>query len=148
MANGLSLVLEVIAGSDPNSTVSLQKGFSTGGPTILHYAWVVGLPSPDGKTRVLLSTVYDEDFTAYITDLVNANPALFNNAAPGIVGMNELVPIQDHMSEFVAFVKANDLTQGGSAYLGTFFEGYSWTVDQVLTNMGAGPGAVSAAKGD
>jgi hypothetical protein len=160
MANGLSLVLEVYTGQGPAAAAALQSGLTAGakndggggeiggltagGPNILHYAWAVALPPlGDGKNYILLSTTYDEDFSDYITDLVNANKLAFNEAAAGIVGMRDLRPIEDNLTAFVQFVLANDLTKGGMAYLGKFFAGYSWTVGQILGNMGAGPGSDS-----
>jgi hypothetical protein len=141
MANGLSLVIEVTSGAAPTVGPGLQQAFTpagSNGPTILHYVWVVALPSPDGKDRVLLTTVYDEEFSKYISDLVNANPALFNAAAANIVGLAGLVPVQDNLTAFIQFVKDHDLTQGTTAYLGKFFQAYSWSVNQVIGAMGPG----------
>lgn len=140
MANGLLLVLELIEPDTKGETAkALVEALTPAGPVnVLHYAYAVPLAMPDNKPRLLLSTIYDERFEAYIADIVHALPGAFDKAAVNIVGMNKLVPIASHIKEFTAFVLANDLTKGGAAYVngqGGFFTAYPWTVNQILARM-------------
>ncbi|MDB5469128.1 MAG: hypothetical protein JWR84_688 [Caulobacter sp.] len=149
MANGLSLIFEVAPGaSPPEASDGLKTAFTpvaTTGPTILHYVWLASLPpAADGNQKLLLTTVYDEEFSKYIIDLVNANSDGFDKAAAGIVGLQYMVAnnghVKDHMDAFVAFVKANDLNQGtsGLLYKTTFVQAYSYSVNQIIGAMGPG----------
>jgi hypothetical protein len=123
-------------------------------PDILHYIWTVELPSattPKGYVGVLLTTVYDEDFTAYISDLVNANPAAFNAAAAGILGfegINNRLPDPDALQEFIALIAARDLTQTHPLHqpgLPGFIPFYPFTVAAIHKHMGGGPKAPAEA---
>lgn len=142
MAQGLSLLVQVYATSAeeavPAANALLDTG-DTGGegaPNILHYVWTVpvpGLNDPPGQMSVLLTTVYDEDFSSYIRDLVVANPALFNAAADKIVGLKELKPVEDHIPAFIEWVRAHDLTRGGTL---PFTQFYPYTVVQIQGALG------------
>jgi len=135
MAQGLSLLIQVV-GMDGAEAVAaamgpLDPGDVGTGPNILHYVWAVPVPQqndPPGTTSVLLTTVYDEDFSSYIRDLVLANPPLFNQAAEVIVGLKDLIPVEDNLPAFIEFVRDHDLTQGGTL---PFTQAYPYTVVQI-----------------
>jgi hypothetical protein len=136
MAQPLSFLFQTVSTSKEHIE-ALQKAFTPteSSPNILHYAWVVPLPSPPSSQAgwVLLSTVYDENFESYIADLVNANPALFNAAVKQIVGLQNMTLPQD-LSQFTAFILKNDLTNGGQAK--GFFQAYDATVVQIVAALG------------
>jgi hypothetical protein len=148
VAQGLSLLFEITAGdgsddgSDP--VTGLSDALTSGGsssPQILHYAWVVDMtekvPPKTGIKTLLLTTVYDEDFADYISDLVTANPTPFNNAAKIIVGLGKAAtPVQspENLPKFIEFVRQNDLTGGGTAP--GFFEAYDANVVTILAALG------------
>jgi hypothetical protein len=150
MASGLSLLIQVSAGADAGAAAGILGAAPTGeggnphflpttGPQILHYVWAVDLtehvaPNP-GTSTILLTTVYDEDFDSYISDLVLANPAPFNAAAEIIVGLKDLIPVQNNLAAFINFVREHDLTQGGML---PFSEAYTWSVVQIVGAMGNG----------
>jgi hypothetical protein len=138
MAHGLSMLFEV---KDVKSATSLVEAFAPdgGGPNILHYVWVVEMPNPNPKpgiSTLLLTTVYDEEFTPYIRDLVLANPAPFNAAAKVIVGAEDLIPVESaqNLPKFIDFVRQHDLTQGGTT---PFTQSYPYTVVQIQEALGS-----------
>ena len=150
MASGLSLLIQVRSGADASAAsgiLGLPQAAAAGnphplpttGPQILHYVWAVDLTDKvvptEGQRTILLTTVYDEDFESYISDLVIANPAPFNAAAEVIVGLEGLIPVQNNLSAFINFVKQNDLTMGGQL---PFSEAYTWSVVQIVGAMGNG----------
>lgn len=130
MAQGLSLLIQVRGQASAASglTNALSANAGGDGPNILHYVWSVPVPrqdDPPGVVTVLLTTVYDEDFQSYIRDLVLANPKPFNDAAKLIVGLEDMTPVEDHLSDFIEFVREHDLTQGGTL---PFVQAYPYTV--------------------
>jgi hypothetical protein len=137
MAHGLSMLFEV---KDTGPATSLVEAFGAGGggPDILHYVWVVPMPTPNPKpgiSTLLLTTVYDEEFAPYIRDLVLANPAPFNVAAAVIVGLEGLIPVEspENLPKFIDFVRDHDLTKGGTT---PFTESYPYTVVQIKAALG------------
>jgi hypothetical protein len=142
MAQGLSLLIRVYATSPEEAAPAAMQLLDTGdaagteAPNILHYVWTVpvpGLNDPEGQMSVLLTTVYDEDFSSYIRDLVIANPDLFNAAADKIVGLKDLKPVQDNIPAFIEWVREHDLTKGGTL---PFTQLYPYTVVQIQGALG------------
>jgi len=141
MAQGLSLLVRVytdkIEEAAPAAAALLGVGeTAANGPNILHYVWTVpvpGLNDPPGQMSVLLTTVYDEAFDSYIRDLVVANPMLFNIAAEKIVGLKQLVPVENNIPAFIKWTREHDLTQGGTL---PFTEFYPYTVAQIQGALG------------
>ena len=138
MASGLSFLFQAKTGTSKR----IAEAFTTNpvgpsAPDILHYLWAVevpGMDAPDGYANVLLTTVYDEQFEPYIEDLVKADPEPFNLAASQIFGAEGLIPVQDHLSEFVEFVRKHDLTQVHPA--GPFKAFYPWTAALIHERLG------------
>jgi hypothetical protein len=150
MANGLSFMFNARAGGAEHLLKGLsqalpQAAAAVAGPDILHYAWLVevpGLTGKDGQKTYLLTTVYDELFGPYIEKLVNAdfrnNDGLFfDSAARAIDGMQAMVPVHKHLSEFIKFIGDRDLTQSHPA--GGFKEFYPWTVARIHQKLGGNP---------
>lgn len=122
----------------------------TPAPDILHYIWTVAVPqvpAPEGYFSVLLTTVYDENFTAYISDLVRNNPGPFNAAAAGILGfegINNRLPDPAALQEFIALIAERDLTQ--TSPLGAFIPFYPFTAAAIHKHMGGIPPKADAPK--
>jgi hypothetical protein len=145
-AHGLSLLFQTIVSEQGNGAEHLAQALSqpVAGkpPKILHYLWLIELTDkfppiypPDSTIEIktfLLTTVYDENFHDYIADLVAASPELFNQAAASILGLQNLVPVQDpdNLSKFIQFVLDHDLNDGGVNP--TFFGAYIQSVDAIL----------------
>lgn len=147
MAQGLSLLIQVEAGGEHHvaglaeALTSSSGNGDDGAPQILHYVWPVDMtakfPSNPGVSTILLTTVYDENFGDYISDLVTYNPAPFNAAAHVIVGLKDLIPVEssENLPKFIQFVKDHDLTNGGTAP--GFWEAYSANTVTVLAALAA-----------
>jgi hypothetical protein len=153
MARGLSLLLEIFQPAAPKTFAKLlapTPGPVKAGPRILHYVWTVDMsaripPKSGGIGTMLLTTVYDEDFVSYISDLVAANLAGFNALLPEI-GQEKLNSLADpaHLNAFIEFVRKNDLNNGGDNP--GFFQAYKQTVDQILAKFPQKPSAPGGAK--
>lgn len=152
MTSGLSFLFQAKPGVGPAFMQSLGGGGDTGdtanagpAPDILHYLWLVAvpqIPAPSGYATLLLTTVYDEDFTAYISDLVNNSPDGFNHAAAGILGFENVagkLPQPDALQEFIALIAERDLTQQSA--IGNFVPFYPFTAAAIHAAMGGGPAA-------
>ncbi|SFU90742.1 hypothetical protein [Pseudoduganella namucuonensis] len=141
MAKGLSFLFEARGTSAQNLVQGLSQGTGNG-PDILHYLWLVEIPAPvykDDHKTYLLTTVYDENFEAYIGDLVKADfektgGKFFDAAAQGIEGLQAMVPVHKHLSEFINFVAQHDLTQTNPA--GPFTQFYPWTAALIHSKLG------------
>lgn len=121
-------------------------------PDILHYAWLVSVPAipstKKGYQWYLLSTVYDEDFTAYIGDLVKKNPAFFNIAAASIDGFESVagkLPDPAALQKFISLIGERDLTQGSP--VGPFTAFYGWTAAYIHDQLGQGGAEGKTKKG-
>jgi hypothetical protein len=146
MAQGLSLLIQVATGGEHlvaglAEALSSSDGNGGGGPQILHYVWPVDmtaqLPANPGISTILLTTVYDEAFADYISDLVTNNPTPFNNAAEVIVGLKDLIPVEsaENLPKFIKFVEEHDLTHGGTAP--GFWQAYDANTVTVLAALAA-----------
>jgi hypothetical protein len=136
------MLVELVAGAPPEAVGGLSQALTSGGgsgPQILHYLWPLDVtavcPPKVGASTLLLTTVYDEDFADYISDLVTANPALFNMAAHAIVGLQDLIPVEsaENLPKFIEFVREHDLTKGGTAP--GFWQAYDANVVTILANL-------------
>jgi hypothetical protein len=143
MAQPLSFFFNVHAATGEDTANGLVKAITSGTgdhplPNILHYLWAIPMPDqadqPEGTKAVLLNTVYDEDFDKYVKDIMRGAPDLFNAVLPGIVGMENMVPILSHLDEAAAFILAHDLTQGGQ--IPSFKQNYDYTTLAIWRNAG------------
>lgn len=141
MTMGLSFMFQAVGdGAKKLGEALTESKVKT--PDILHYLWVVevpGIADPSGHKTFLLTTVYDESFEAYISDLVqadyeNTGGLFFDGAAKSIVGLQDMVPVHEHLSEFVHFIAQHDLTQTNPA--GKFTAFYPWTVALIHAKLG------------
>jgi len=115
--NPLSLVVTLKPGVNPDDfQLNLVAAHTSQQTNILHFAWVI----PLAPNKVLLSTVYDGDFDAYLDVFINANPEGFNAVLEGAVGTPN-PPITDpaNRAAFHEWVRKNNV-----APLGKFFSAY------------------------
>ena len=151
MTSSLSFLFQAKAGTGQDLASAIGAGASPAAASdtapaetvqILHYIWLLELPiaaplSPPGYTTFLLNTVYDEDFTSYISKLVKANPTPFNNAAKTILGFEGIdgkLPDPAAMQEFIALIAQRDLTQ--TAQVGPLIAFYPYTAAAIISTMG------------
>ncbi len=129
MSNGapvqhpLSLVLTLKPGI-PHNQLKLPIA-EAGSTNILHFAWLI----PLAPNKLLLSTVYDGDFDAYLDVFINANPEGFN-AALAILADAPPPPITDpaNRAAFHEYVRKNNVSP-----LGGLFSAYpDMTVIKIL----------------
>jgi hypothetical protein len=121
--NPLSLVLTLKPGVPP-SEVKLPLA-DAGTTSILHFAWLI----PIGPGKLLLSTVYDGDFDAYLDVFIDSNPEGFN-AALKILADAPPPPITDpaNRAAFHEYVRKNNISP-----LGQLFSAYpDMTVIKIL----------------
>lgn len=163
MANPLTLVmaLDIDAAQLPELQEVVAKaqeeidGALTAVGTV-HFARVLVLDTsspnlqftatPKGPFALSVITAYDGDFTRYTQDFVNKIHDVFDALLQFTTGGKDLVPVQQHVSEFTAFVAANDLSQlppnNGDNRL---YSAYPQTVQQILAKFPPAPAPERAA---
>jgi hypothetical protein len=149
MSSPLTLVLPVIPGT---SLETIGTAVGQAWPQVtealtavgtVHFARILLLDraSPNlqpGTTAsdslvIAVITEFDGDFTTYIQDFVSQMGQVFNALLPFVVGGSALVPVADHVDEFVA-VSALDNASQHPPNTGTFYQAYSYTVQSILAN--------------
>jgi hypothetical protein len=148
MANGLTLMLRVQDGQLSN----LLAAFAKSGTTIdqalaqlgtVHFARTVILdiskqnlqpqvPFTGGPYYVSVITEYDGDFDVYIQDFVQQIGSVFDTLLTYVVGGPPLVPVQQHVSGFQAYVAANDISQQTQPPNAVLYSAYPQSVQQIL----------------
>jgi len=150
MANPLTLVIPLAEGSDP---LNLEGALSALQPKIdaaleavgtVHYARFVLLdgskpnlqPSPSsiGPFSLGVITSFDGDFDVYIQDFVNQLGPVFDALLQFAADGAGLVPVAEHVEEFIAYVAANDATQQPPNSTFKMYNAYPYTVQEVLAN--------------
>lgn len=84
----------------------------------VHFAQFVFL---EKGTRLGVFTIYDGNFDDYILSFVEHIGDVFNRVLKHIAGADQLVPVQQHRDEFLAFIRKHDVPGLGlfSAYPGS-----------------------------
>ena len=108
---------------------------ATDATNILHFAWIIRVPNT--TNQVMLCTVYDGDFDAYLDAFIDANMAGFNFVLSQLVNAPE-----PHLekpavrAEFHKWARENNYAKEGKGKtdrLGGFFSAYpEMTVDAIL----------------
>jgi hypothetical protein len=139
MAHPLSFKFLVHAAAHEQVSKHLLKAFAGDPhplPPTVHYLWLIALPDevgqPAGTRTMMLTTVYDGPFAPYVQDIARAAPAVFDQILSQIIGMEKMVPVLQHLTQFTNFIEQHDLTKGGTTP--TFLQNYSDTVLQIWAN--------------
>jgi hypothetical protein len=129
--NPLSAVLTLKAGAKLDS---VQHPFtapgSTSDPHILHFLWVISLAALGAPTKIMVTTVYDGDFDAYLDAFIDADPEKFNALLPLLQGAPP-PPITNpaNRAAFHTYIRDNNIPP----LPGTFFSAYpTMTVIKIL----------------
>jgi hypothetical protein len=149
MANPLSLFMPVIQGTSVAAVAGLigqnQTAIDNALTSIgtVHYARFLVLdtttpnlqpagPADTNNLVLAVITAYDGDFNAYISDFVNQLGDVFNALLAHVQGGQALVPVQNNLSGFTAFIAKNDYAQMTGAP--ALYEAYPKTVQQILAS--------------
>jgi len=147
MANPLTLLLPVIPGTglqtiiDTLTKINPQVEAALNSVGTVHYArfLLLDLSTPNlqpgaGSGPYVLGVVteYDGDFNAYIQDFAAKLGTIFNELLALAVGGNAVIPVADHINEFIAYIQKNDASQ----HLPNtgLYQAYTYTVQQILAN--------------
>jgi hypothetical protein len=150
MANPLSLLMPVIPGTTLGTLLKTQAGRTDEIDAALasigtvHFARFLFLDRSQPNLIPLLSdidkpsdtlviaviTEYDGSFSAYISDFVAQLGAVFDAMLVNVVGGAAVIPVQNNVQAFEAFIAANDASQ--HVPNNTLYSAYPQTVQQVL----------------
>jgi hypothetical protein len=158
MANPLTLILPIEDGQLPALMKALAGQQQNIGQAlidlgIVHYARSVIVdasarnlqPSPPftgGPYSIAIVTEYDGDFNSYIQEFVDKIGDAFNIVLKYVVGGSAVLPVQQNLAAFQAFLAANDMSQQKNVPNGQLFSAYPQTVQKIL---GAFPPSLAAA---
>jgi hypothetical protein len=147
MANPLTLILPLKEGIDLQQLGGLiamtepkiEEALKAIGT--VHYARFVVFdaatpnlqPGPTGPYKLAVITTYDDDFDTYIQDFVNHIGMIFDALMSMTSdGGDALVPVNDHVAEFTAYVSRNDASRNPPNDKFTLYGAYPSTVQEVL----------------
>jgi hypothetical protein len=158
MANPLTLILPIQDGQLPALIKALAGQQQNIGQAlidlgIVHYARSViidasarnlqpSLPFTGGPYSIAIITEYDGDFNSYIQEFVDKIGDAFNIVLKYVVGGSAVLPVQQNLAAFQAFLAANDMSQQKNVPNGELFSAYPQTVQKIL---GAFPPSLAAA---
>lgn len=151
MANPLTLSMPVIPGTNPETIAAtlaqyqpqLHAALTSIGT--VHYARTLYLDlsqpnlqptsaSSQGPFVISVMTEYDGSFEAYISDFVAQVGDVFNALLQFVVGGQALIPVQDHVAAFTAFIDRNDASQHFPNT--SLYSAYPQTVQDILAAFG------------
>ena len=161
MASPLTLLMPIIPGTNPALIAGALEKYHDEINTALtsigtvHYARFLLLdrsvanlqPVPVRPNELVLAVIteYDGSFSKYIGDFVAQIGDVFNALLACVVGGKDVIPVQNHVTEFNAFVIANDASQhfpnngqtapGVGQGPGGLYEAYPQTVQQILASV-------------
>jgi hypothetical protein len=155
MASPLSLLMPVVPGTDPmtmaQDLAQFQQELTAALQSIgtVHYARSLvlnaskanlqpGLPPYNPKDSFLIAiiTEFDGSFDAYISDFCAKAGDAFNGMLKFVVGGEALIPVQDNVAAFGAFIATNNASQQVPNN-GPMFQAYPWTVQLIKAKMGS-----------
>ena len=89
-----------------------------------------------GPFQLAVITTYDGDFDMYIQDFVQQLGPVFDELLKVTTDGASLVPVKDNVTEFIAWVKANDASQQPPNDALTQYAAYPYTVQAILAQFG------------
>ena len=148
MANPLTLLIPIKRGIDVvelGATLLLARKKLAEALTSIgtvHYARIMILdrssknlrPDFTGPYVLAVITDYDGSFEAYIGDFVAKVGDVFNALLVFVVGGQKLIPVQDNVAAFTAFIDKNDASQHFPNT--SLYSAYPQTVQDVLAAFG------------
>jgi hypothetical protein len=145
MANPLTLLMPVVPGTDPRvigetlAKYNSQINEALSSVGTVHYARFLLLDtsapnlqpgSGSGPFVLGVVTEYDGSFSAYIQDFVAKVGFAFDALLAFTVGGKAVTPVADHITEFLAYIQANDASQHpGNEGL---YQAYPQTVQDII----------------
>jgi hypothetical protein len=146
VANPLTLILPLKEGVDLEQLGGLiamtrekiEEAMTTIGT--VHYARFVVFdastpnlqPGPTGPYKLAIITTFDDDFDAYIQDFVTHIGTIFDALMSVTSDADALVPVNENVAAFTAYVARNDASRNPPNRDFPFFNAYPCTVQQVL----------------
>lgn len=85
-----------------------------------------------GPFQLAVITTYDGDFDMYIQDFVNELGPVFDALLGMTTDGGSLVPVKDHVTEFTAWIAANDASQQPPNSLLSQYAAYPFSVQTIL----------------
>jgi hypothetical protein len=150
MANPLTFIMPLAADADVEQLMTAlgsQSGAIDGALAqigTVHFARFVLfdtaapnlLPTPGSKGPFGLSVItdYDGDFDIYIQAFVSILGPVFDELLKFSSDGADLIPVKDHVTEFEAYIKANDASQQPPNNAFSLYSAYPYTVQQILAN--------------
>ncbi|HEX2079256.1 MAG TPA: hypothetical protein VHG08_16135 [Longimicrobium sp.] len=155
MANPLTLLMPIKSGIDVvqlgAALLLARKQLNEALTSIgtVHYARIMVLDRSDTNLRpdfhgpyvLAVITDYDGSFDAYIGDFVAQVGDIFNAILKHVVGGEALIPVQNNVAAFGAFIAANDASQHAPNQ--GLYQAYPQTVQQVLAAFPSDPGSTT-----
>jgi hypothetical protein len=95
------------------------------------------LPSSTGPFQLAVITTYDGDFNIYIQDFVKELGPVFDALLTLTSDGGDLVPVKDHVTQFTAWVAANDASQQPPNNQFSQYAAYPYGVQKILAECGS-----------
>ena len=90
-----------------------------------------------GPFQLAVITTYDGNFDIYIQDFVKELGPVFDALLGMTTDGGDLVPVKDHVTEFTAWVAANDASQQPPNSLLSQYAAYPYSVQTILAECGS-----------
>ena len=91
----------------------------------------------EGPFAFGIITEFDGDFNVYTEEFVNQIGFLFDLGLSFTIDGQALIPVQEHLTEFAAYLKEHNLSDHAPNQ--GLFNAYEFTVKQILEKMQGGP---------
>ena len=162
MASPLTLLMPIIPGTNPAEIAAALQKYNADIDTALtsigtvHYARFLlldrsvanlqpNLAASSDQLVLAVITEYDGSFSKYIGDFVAQIGDVFNALLSFVVGGAAVIPVQNNVAAFNAFIVANDASQhfpnngqtapGVGQGPGGLYEAYPQTVQVILASV-------------
>lgn len=91
--------------------------------------------SRTGPFKLAVITEYDNDFDSYIQDFVNHISGVFNELLSFTADGQSLIPVEDNVAAFTAYVAKNDASQHLPTGVQPLYCAYDATVQTILASL-------------